>query len=74
MNPEEQLAAEAAAFAANDKPMLPHPSGLAGRVADALDDAELIAADPNAALEAKAAARQFADAMVAALRAEAGAQ
>jgi hypothetical protein len=27
--------------------MRPHPHGLEGRVADALDDAELIAADPT---------------------------
>jgi hypothetical protein len=50
--------------------MRPHPGGLPGRVADALDDAELIAADPNASPEAKQTAQRFAAALVAALRAE----
>jgi hypothetical protein len=69
MNPRE-LARLKAAIAANDKPMRPHPRGLEGRVQDALDDAELIAADPRATLEAKESARRFAAALVAALAAE----
>jgi len=70
MNPEEQLAAEAAAFAANDKPLLPHPAGLVGRCADALDDLALLEADPHASDVAKQSARALAAAMTAALRAE----
>ena len=70
MNPEEQLAAEAAAFAANDKPLLPHPAGLVGRCQDALDDAELLDNDPTASPQAKQTAQQFAAALTAALAAE----
>jgi hypothetical protein len=69
MHPK-QLARLKAAVAANTKPMQPHPGGLAGRVRDALDDAALLDADPNASPEAKETARRFAAAMVAALRAE----
>ena len=52
--------------------MRPHPRGLAGRVIDALDDAELIAADPHASPEAKRWAEVKAAALVAALKAEDG--
>jgi hypothetical protein len=61
---------EAAAVAANDKPMRPHPGGLAGRCQDALDDLELVTADPNATPEAKRSAQALAAAMVRALAAE----
>ena len=71
MNAEEQLAAEAAAIAeVGDRPMRPHPRGLAGRTLDAIDDAELLAADPTATLEAKQSARALAAALSAALAAE----
>jgi len=70
MNPEEQLAAEAAAFAAKDRPMRRHPAGLVGRCADALDDLALLEADPHASDVAKQSARALAAAMTAALRAE----
>jgi len=72
MHPK-QLARLKAAVAANTKPMQPHPGGLAGRVRDALDDAALLDADPNATPEAKRSAQMLAAAMVAALRAETGA-
>jgi hypothetical protein len=63
----ERLAAE---IAARPKTMQPHPRGLEGRCEDAVADAELIAADPNASPAAKQHARRFADAMIAALAAE----
>jgi hypothetical protein len=69
-----RLQAEAAAIAANEKQMRPHPRGLAGRCQDALDDLALLEADPHASAEAKQSARALADAMAAALRAETGAQ
>jgi hypothetical protein len=69
MRPTE-LARLQAAVAANTKPMARHPRGLAGRCQDALDDLELVTADPNATPQAKDTARRFAAAMVAALRAE----
>ena len=71
MNPEEQLAAEAAAIAeVGDRPMRPHPRGLAGRTLDAIDDAELVSSDPHASEEAKQSARALAAALSAALAAE----
>jgi hypothetical protein len=71
MTPEErQRLTDAMIESIGDRTLSPHPGGLAGRVADALDDAELIAADPNASPQAKTAARQFADALIAALAAE----
>jgi hypothetical protein len=69
MHPK-QLARLQAAAAANDKQMRPHPQGLAGRCQDALDDLELVTADPNATLEAKRSAQALAAAMVRALAAE----
>jgi hypothetical protein len=69
MHPK-QLARLQAAVAANTKQMRPHPGGLPGRVADALDDLALLEADPNATLEAKRSAQMLAAAMVAALAAE----
>jgi hypothetical protein len=71
MTPDEQLALErAVVLAAGDRPMTPHPHGLAGRVLDALDDFALIAADRHAAPEAKRAAWYYAAALVDALKAE----
>jgi hypothetical protein len=71
MTPKELLRAQAAAIAeVGDRPMRPHPRGLAGRTLDAIDDAELLAADPTATLEAKQSARALAAALSAALAAE----
>jgi hypothetical protein len=69
MHPK-QLARLKAAVAANTKPMRQHPRGLVGRCQDALDDAELIEADPHATPQAKQSARALADALIATLRAE----
>lgn len=52
-----------------DDAMKPHPGGLAGRVADALDDLALLRADPNADPEAVAWAKRKSDALIAALHA-----
>lgn len=49
-------------------PMRPHPGGLAGRVADALDDLSLLR-QTNADPEAIAVAKARADALIAALNA-----
>lgn len=65
-----QRLTDAAIAAVGDRQMTPHPGGLAGRTQDALNDAELIAADPHATSAAKQAARQFAAALVAAMAAE----
>jgi hypothetical protein len=67
MTPEQLRAAQDAALATATHSLRRHPYGLAGRVADALTDAELIAADPGASLQAKQAAHRFAQALVAAL-------
>jgi hypothetical protein len=50
--------------------MRPHPGGLPGRVADALDDLALLKADPNADPNAVWWAQVKADALVAALNTE----
>jgi hypothetical protein len=68
MTPEQRRAEAAAVAAAH--PLKPHPQGLAGRVADALDDLELLNADPHATPLARRSARGLADALVAALAAE----
>lgn len=52
-----------------DDAMRPHPQGLAGRVADALDDLALLRADPNADPEDVAWAKTKSDALIAALNA-----
>jgi hypothetical protein len=70
MTPKELLRLQAAAFADNDRPMLPHPAGLVGRCADALDDLALLKADPCADPIAIRSAQMFADALSAALAAE----
>ena len=70
MSPKELLRLQAAALADNDRPMRPHPAGLVGRCADALDDAELLDNDPTASPQAKQTAQQFAAALTAALAAE----
>ena len=49
--------------------MKPHPRGLPGRVADALDDLALLRADPNADPQALAWAKTKSDALCAALSA-----
>lgn len=49
--------------------MKPHPRGLAGRVADALDDLALLRADPTASPEAVRWAKTKSDALIAALNA-----
>jgi hypothetical protein len=65
----EQRAAEAAAIAAAHE-LAPHPNGLEGRVADALDDLALLQADPHATPLEKDRARRYADALRAALAAQ----
>ena len=50
--------------------MKPHPQGLAGRVADALDDLALLRADPNADPQDVAWAKTKSDALIAALNAD----
>jgi hypothetical protein len=70
MTPQQLRAAQDTALKTNGRQLKPHPRGLEGRVRDALDDAELIAADPLASPRAKEAARRYAAAMVAALAAE----
>jgi len=71
MTPEE-LAAEAAIYAAYDEPMVPHPHGLIGRILDAHREAEqaLAAGDIDGAIGADILARALTDAWLA----ETGAQ